>query len=140
MDNEYTLILLKPDALERALAGRILTRFEERGFRLADVRVLQMTPDMARIHYRHLADRDFFHEISDYMCRGPILAVVLQGRNTVEICRTMLGATDGAKAAPGTIRGDFTQSFRENLVHASDSPESAAREIAFFFPDFKQEL
>ncbi|MDO5552838.1 MAG: nucleoside-diphosphate kinase [Planctomycetia bacterium] len=136
MENEKTLILLKPDALERALVGRILTRFEERRYKIAAMQLMHMTPDMAKVHYSHLADRDFFPEIRDYMCRGPLVALVLEGRDTVAVCRAMLGVTDGAKAAPGTIRGDFTQSFRENLVHASDSPEAAAREIKFFFPEF----
>ncbi|MDD3587724.1 MAG: nucleoside-diphosphate kinase [Thermoguttaceae bacterium] len=134
---ERSLVLLKPDALERRLAGRLIARFEERGFRIETMKLLHMTPDMARQHYKDLADRDFYHEIEAYITRGPVIALILSGRRAIAAVREMVGPTDGAKAPAGTIRGDLTLSFRENLVHASDSVESANREIGIFFPDFK---
>lgn len=134
---ERSLVLFKPDALERSLVGRLLTRFEERNFRIEAMKLLRITPDMARRHYRDLADRDFYHEIESYMIRGPVIAMVLSGRMAITAVRDMVGPTDGAKASAGTIRGDFTLSYRENLIHASDSVESAKREIAIFFPELE---
>ncbi|MDO5565600.1 MAG: nucleoside-diphosphate kinase [Planctomycetia bacterium] len=134
---ERSLVLLKPDALERRLAGRLLARFEERNFRIEAMKLLRVTPELARQHYRDLVDRDFYCEIEAYMTRGPVIALILSGRLAIAAVREMVGPTDGAKAHAGTIRGDFTLSFRENLVHASDSVESANREIAIFFPELE---
>lgn len=130
---EKTLVLLKPDALERALAGEILARFERKGLRIAGLKLMKISDSLARKHYRDLMEKPFFPEILAYITRGPVLALVLEGICAISVVRQMVGVTDGAKALPGTVRGDFTLSFRENLVHASDSSESAKREIALFF-------
>lgn len=130
---ERTLVLLKPDTLERALAGEILARFERKRLRLAAMKLMTVSDALARRHYRNLVKEPFFPEILAYITRGPIVALILEGTAAIEVVRQMIGVTDGSKAFPGTVRGDFTLSFRENLVHASDCAESAKREIALFF-------
>lgn len=130
---EKTLVLLKPDALERRLAGEILARFERKGLRVSGLKLMNVSESLARKHYRALVSEPFFPEILAYITRSAIIALVLEGTCAISVVRQMVGVTDGAKALPGTIRGDFTLSFRENLVHASDSSESAKREIALFF-------
>ena len=133
---ERSLILLKPDALERRLAGEMIGRFEKRGFKITAMKMIHFTPELARRHYARLADEPFFPEILAYVTRCPIIALILAGpEDTVTVIRNMVGVTDGKKAQPGTIRGDFTLSYRENLIHASDSVESAEREISIFFRD-----
>ena len=132
--SERTLVLLKPDACQRGLVGGILARYEAKG--LAIVALEQRTIDaaMADRHYAEHVERDFYPPLRDFVTSGPLVAMVLEGDQAIEVVRALNGATDGRKAAPGTIRGDLSLSNRENLVHGSDSPESAAREIALWFP------
>ncbi len=130
---ERTLILLKPDALERALVGEILARFERRGFRLVALKVLQFTEELTRVHYAHLVREPFFHEILSYITRSPSIAVILEGPDVIKTVRSMVGPTCGKPLVPGTIRGDYAIKPRENLIHASDSPDAAKCEIQRFF-------
>jgi nucleoside-diphosphate kinase len=131
---ERTLVLIKPDAVRRGLVGAVLSRFEDKG--LAIVAMEQRTIDAAQAdaHYHEHVERDFYPPLRDFVTSGPLVALVLEGDEAISVVRTLNGATDGRQAAPGTIRGDFSLSNRENLVHGSDSPESAEREIALWFP------
>ena len=130
---ERTLLLLKPDALQRGLAGRILARFEEKGIQIAGLKVMRITEELAAKHYAPHVDKPFYPGLVSYMTSAPIVAAVLQGPRVIEVTRTLMGATFGWKAEPGTIRGDFSSSTAFNLVHGSDSPESARKEIDLFF-------
>ncbi|MGX8709282.1 MAG: nucleoside-diphosphate kinase [bacterium] len=130
---ERTCILLKPDALKRRLAGRIISRIEDKGYIIADARVLQLDEAVLREHYSHLADQPFFPDIVRYMVSGPVLAMIVEGENVVEGTRKIIGATRFEDAAAGTIRGDYAFSTRQNLIHGSDSAESAEIEIRRFF-------
>jgi nucleoside-diphosphate kinase len=132
---EQTLVLLKPDAMRRQLAGQILARLERRGFVVRAARLVAVDRDLARRHYEEHAEKPFFGELVEFITSSPTLALVLEGEGAIAVVRTTMGATDPAKAAPGTIRGDFALSMPDNLVHGSDSPESAQREIGFWFPD-----
>jgi len=132
---ETTLVLLKPDTLQRGLAGRILARFEARGLRLAALRMLRMTPELAAGLYQEHVGKPFYPPLVAYMTSSPILALALQGPGVIGVVRAMMGPTDGSQAPSGTIRGDFGLSKARNLVHGSDGPESAARELALFFPE-----
>ncbi len=135
MSTQRTLVLLKPDAVRRGLVGKLIDRYESRG--LTIVALEQRTIDEAQAdrHYAEHVERDFYPPLRAFVTSGPRVALVLEGDEAVEVVRGINGATDGRKAAPGTIRGDFSLSNRENLVHGSDSPESADREIALWFPD-----
>ena len=133
MAAEQTLILAKPDAVRRALAGEIVARFERRGFRLRAARLLTVDRALAEEHYAEHEAKPFFGELVDFITSGPTLAVVLEGEGAIAVVRTTMGATNPAQAAPGTIRGDLSLSMPDNLVHGSDSPESAEREIALWF-------
>lgn len=130
---ERTLLLLKPDALQRGLAGRILGRFEEKGIKIAALKVMRITEELAAKHYAPHVERPFYPGLVKYMTSAPIIAAVLEAPRVIEVSRTLMGATFGWKAAPGTIRGDFSSSTAYNLVHGSDSPEAAEKEIALFF-------
>ncbi len=132
---QRTLVLLKPDAVRRGLVGNILARFEAKG--LSVVALEMRTIDVAKAdeHYAEHVQRDFYPPLREFVTSGPMLAAVLEGDEAVEVVRALNGATDGRKAAPGTIRGDLSLSNRENLVHGSDSPESAEREMKIWFPD-----
>ena len=133
-----TLVLCKPDAVERGLVGEILSRFERKGLRIAAARLLQIDADLAARHYAEHLERPFYPELRDFIGRSPTLALVLEGpEETYAIVRTLMGPTNPAGAPPGTIRGDFGTEVTENLVHGSDSEASAAREIALFFPDLE---
>jgi nucleoside-diphosphate kinase len=132
---QRTLVLLKPDAVRRGLVGAILSRFEAKGLSLVALELRQIDAAQADAHYAEHVDRDFYPPLRAFVTSGPLLAAVLEGDEAIEVVRAINGATDGRKAAPGTIRGDFSLSNRENLVHGSDSPESAAREIALWFPE-----
>ncbi|MGE5554507.1 MAG: nucleoside-diphosphate kinase [Betaproteobacteria bacterium] len=132
---EQTFIIVKPEAVKRGLVGTVLTRFENRGLVLKRLEVRQISRDLARIHYAHLADKPFFEGVLDAITAGPVVTGILEGENAIELVRQLLGATDPLKAAPGTIRGDYGTVLPYNVVHASDSPESAAREIKLFFPE-----
>jgi nucleoside-diphosphate kinase len=130
---EQTLILAKPDAVARNLAGEILARFERRGLRLRAARLLVATRELGETHYAEHREKPFFGELVDFITSGPTLALVLVGEGAIATVRTTMGATNPADAGPGTIRGDLALSMPDNLVHGSDSPESAAREIKLWF-------
>lgn len=131
-----TLVLCKPDAVERGLVGEILSRFERKGLRIAAARLLQVDADLAARHYAEHVEKPFYPELRDFIGRSPTLALVLEGpEETYAIVRALMGPTNPASAPPGTIRGDFGLEVTENLVHGSDSEAAAAREIALFFGD-----
>ena len=131
---QRTLVLLKPDAVRRGLVGDILGRFEAKGLSLVAMELRTIDGALADQHYAEHVERDFYPPLRDFVTSGPLVAAVLEGDEAVDVVRALNGATDGRKAAPGTIRGDLSLSNRENLVHGSDSPESAEREIAIWFP------
>jgi nucleoside-diphosphate kinase len=131
---QRTLVLLKPDAVRRGLVGAILARFENRGLRIVALEQRTIDGEQADRHYAEHVERDFYPPLRDFVTSGPLVALVLEGDSAIEVVRGINGATDGRKAAPGTIRGDLSLSNRENLVHGSDSPESAEREIGIWFP------
>ena len=130
---ERTLVLLKPDAIERGLTGAILARLEARGLKIVGLRMLRMDMPLARRHYAAHEGKPFFNGLVDFITSGPLVAVVLEGRNALDVVRQTMGPTDSAKAPPGTIRGDWGVDIGRNLIHGSDSPEAAAREISLFF-------
>lgn len=132
-DVQRTLVLCKPDAVARGLVGQIVARFEARGLQLAGLKLLAMEQARAERLYEPHVGKPFHPPLLKYMTSGPIVAMVWEGANAIEIVRTMMGATNPTQAAPGTIRGDFAQRVDRNVVHGSDSPESAAREIPIFF-------
>ena len=131
---ERSLVLVKPDAVRRGLLGGILARFERKGLVIDALEMRTMDAALADQHYADHVEKAFYPPLKEFMISGPLVALVLSGDAVIEVVRGMIGATDGRKAAAGTIRGDFSLSNRENLVHASDSPESAARELALWFP------
>ena len=130
---ERTLVLIKPDAMERKLAGEILGRFERRGLRVAGAKLVQVDRALAERHYSEHAEKPFFGELVEFITSAPTLALVLEGTSAISVVRTTMGATNPLDAAPGTIRGDLALAMPDNLVHGSDSPESAEREIALWF-------
>jgi nucleoside-diphosphate kinase len=132
---ERTLILIKPDAMRRALAGEILRRFEARGLELRAAKLVAVGPDLAERHYVVHREKPFFRELVDFITSGPTLALVLEGEGAIATCRQTIGATNPADADPGSIRGDLALSMPDNLVHGSDSPETAAEEVALWFGD-----
>ena len=130
-----TLVLLKPDAVERGLVGQILSRFEQKGLKLVGMELRTLDTPILERHYEEHVGKGFYPELVQFMSRGPVVALAVEGpEDTWEIVRTMMGATNPAKSAPGTIRGDFGTLFTENLVHGSDSADSAKRELGIFFP------
>jgi nucleoside-diphosphate kinase len=133
--SQRTLVLLKPDTVRRGLVGNVLSRFEAKGLSVVALELRTIDGEMADRHYAEHVDKSFYPPLRDFVTSGPLLAAILEGDEAVEVVRALNGATDGRKAAPGTIRGDLSLSNRENLVHGSDSAESAEREIALWFPD-----
>jgi len=133
MAAERTLVLIKPDAMSRGLAGEILRRFEARGLEVKDAKLVNVDEGLAKEHYAEHAEKPFFGELVDFITSGPTFALVLEGESAIATVRTTMGATNPADAGPGTIRGDLALSMPDNLVHGSDSPESAAREISLWF-------
>ncbi|MGH9269918.1 MAG: nucleoside-diphosphate kinase [Ilumatobacteraceae bacterium] len=134
--SDRTLVLLKPDAVERGLVGTILGRFEAKGLRLVTLDLRRLDDDTLSRHYAEHVDKPFYPDLVAFMSRGPVVALVLEGpENTWEVVRTLMGSTNPRNAAPGTIRGDLGIELTENLVHGSDSLESAGREVSIFFPD-----
>ncbi len=131
---QRTLVLLKPDTVRRGLVGEVLGRFEAKGLTLVALELRTIDGEQADRHYAEHVERDSYPPLRDFVTSGPLVALVLEGDEAVEVVRAANGATDGRKAAPGTVRGDHSLSNRENLVHGSDSPESAEREIAIWFP------
>jgi nucleoside-diphosphate kinase len=132
---ERTLVLIKPDALERGLAGEILRRFEARGLVLRAGKLVRVDRSLAERHYAEHAEKPFFGELVEFITSAPTLALVLEGEGAIAVVRTTMGATNPAESAPGTIRGDLALSMPDNLVHGSDSPDSAEREVAMWFAD-----
>ena len=132
---ERTLVLIKPDAVRRGLVGEVLSRFERKGLSIDALVLRTMDATLADQHYAEHVEKAFYPPLKEFMTGGPLVAAILSGDQAVEVVRTLVGVTDGRKAVAGTIRGDFSLSNRENLVHASDSPDSAKREIALWFPD-----
>ena len=131
---QRTLVLLKPDAVRRGLVGEILSRYEAKGLTIVALEQRTIDAAQADAHYAEHVERDFYPPLRTFVTSGPLVALVLEGDEVIEVVRALNGATDGRRAAPGTIRGDLSLSNRENLVHGSDSPESAEREIALWFP------
>ena len=134
-DLERTLVLIKPDAVRRGLVGEVLRRYEAKGLSVVEMDLRTINGDLADRHYAEHLERDFYPPLRAFVTSGPLVALVLEGDEAVEVVRILNGATDGRVADPGSIRGDLSLSNRENLVHGSDSLESATREIALFFPD-----
>ena len=133
---DRTLILLKPDCVQRRLAGRILSRFEDKGFNIVALKLMRITPDLARQHYAEHVQKDWYPTLEKFITGAPVVAGIIEGLEAIRVVREMLGATSGLQAAAGTIRGDFSASRQMNLVHASDGPEAAKREIDLYFrPD-----
>jgi nucleoside-diphosphate kinase len=130
---EKTLVLLKPSCVQRQLIGEVVNRFERRGLRIAGMKMMQLSDDILREHYAHLADKPFFPTLAASMQASPVIALALEGIDAVQVVRAMTGATNGRAAAPGTIRGDYSMSNQQNIVHASDSPENALIELTRFF-------
>ncbi|MGG5333618.1 nucleoside-diphosphate kinase [Enterococcus sp. AZ163] len=130
---EQTLVIIKPDGVERKLIGRIIQRFEDKNLTIKEMYQGVISKAVAESHYAHLKDKSFFPELIAYMTSGPVVCLLLEGNDVIALVRQMLGATNILKAVPGTIRGDFACSTTENIVHASDSPENAAIEIRRFF-------
>ena len=135
MSKEKTLILIKPDGVKRGLIGEIVGRFERKGLRLTGLKMLQFTDELAERHYGEHIEKPFFPELKEFITSGPVVALAIEGEEAVGLARKMMGATKFTEAEPGTIRGDFAFSMTENLVHGSDSAESASRELAIFFSD-----
>jgi nucleoside-diphosphate kinase len=133
--SERTLVLLKPDTVRRGLVGEVTSRFEVKGLSIVRMELRTIDGELADRHYAEHVERDFYPPLREFVTGGPLVAMVLEGDEAIAVVRAIAGATDGRKAAPGTIRGDFSLSNRENLVHGSDSPESAERELAIWFPD-----
>jgi len=130
---QKTLILLKPDCIERRLIGEIIGRLERKGLNVIAMKMLRVTPAMSKQHYAEHVSKPFYPNLEDFITSSPIVAMAVEGLEVIRVVREMLGATNGLKAAPGTIRGDFSSSRQMNLVHASDSEESAIRELALYF-------
>ncbi|GAA4259230.1 MAG TPA: nucleoside-diphosphate kinase [Dactylosporangium sp.] len=134
--SERTLVLIKPDAVRRGLTGEIIGRLERKGLTVEAMTLRTMDVALADQHYAEHVERPYYPALRDFMIGGPLVSLVVSGDEAITVVRTLIGATDGRKAAPGSIRGDLSLSNRENLVHASDSPDSAKREIGLWFPEF----
>lgn len=132
---EKTFLMIKPDGVQRELIGEIVSRFEKKGFQLIGAKLMQISNQLAEEHYGEHKERPFFGELVDFITSGPVFAMVWQGENVIAAARQMMGATNPKDAAPGTIRGDFGVTVGKNVIHGSDSPESAKREIGLFFKE-----
>ncbi|MFV0472031.1 MAG: nucleoside-diphosphate kinase [Paludibacteraceae bacterium] len=132
---ERTLVILKPSALQRSLVGEVIKRFEQKGLRLAGIKMMQLTDNILEEHYAHLVTRPFFQRIKNSMMATPVIVMCCEGKDAVSIVRNMTGVTNSREAAPGTIRGDFGVSMQENIVHTSDSSDSAVAELKRFFSE-----
>ncbi len=133
MSQENTFIMVKPDGVSRGLVGEVISRFERKGLKLEQIRTLTISEKLAREHYAEHVDRSFFPELLEFITSGPVVAMGWSGDSAVSVARTMMGATDPKDSSPGTLRGDFGLAVTHNLVHGSDSVESATRELAIFF-------
>ncbi|MGD2061891.1 MAG: nucleoside-diphosphate kinase [Acidimicrobiia bacterium] len=130
---EHTFIMVKPDGVARGLVGEVISRFEQKGLNLEKIRGLTISEEMARTHYAEHVDKPFFPELLEFITSGPVVAMEWSGDGAISVCRDLMGATDPKNAAPGTIRGDLGLVVTQNIVHGSDGPESAARELGIFF-------
>jgi nucleoside-diphosphate kinase len=137
IDNSHqtTLVLVKPDAVRRGLVGEVITRIERKGLKLVGLQMVQLDEETARRHYHAHTDKPFFPALLQFITSGPVVAIAVRGRGAVDVVRNLMGATDPAEAAPGTIRGDLGLEVTKNVVHGSDGPESAAYELELFFPE-----
>ena len=133
MPSENTFIMVKPDGVRRGLVGEVISRFEGKTLTLEKIRKLDIDEELARRHYAEHVEKPFFPELLEFITSGPVVAMEWSGEDAISVCRSVMGATDPKQAAPGTIRGDFGLAVTQNLVHGSDGPESAARELAIFF-------
>lgn len=133
MATQRSLVLLKPDCVQRRLMGRIISRFEDKGLSIVAMKLLQVTPELSKKHYAEHVSKPFYGSLESFITSAPVLALAVEGPDVIRLIRDMLGATNGLNAVPGTIRGDFSSSRQMNLVHASDSPESAQRELSLYF-------
>jgi nucleoside-diphosphate kinase len=133
--SQRTLILVKPDGVQRNIIGEVISRIESKGLKLVALELRTIDVDTAQAHYAEHAEKSFFVELVDFITSGPLVALVAEGERAIEAFRALAGATDPVKATPGTIRGDFALQVAQNIVHGSDSPESAEREIKIFFPE-----
>jgi nucleoside-diphosphate kinase len=132
---QRTLILLKPDCVQRRLIGRVISRFEEKGLNFVAMKMMRITPELARQHYAEHIEKPWYGALEAFITGGPVVAAIVEGLDAIRVVRRMLGATSGLDATTGTIRGDFSASRQMNLVHGSDGPEAAAREMALYFDD-----
>lgn len=133
MATEHTFIMVKPDGVARGLVGEVISRFERKGLKLEKIRGLEIDEELARTHYAEHVDKPFFPDLLEFITSGPAVAMEWSGEGAIAVCREIMGATDPKKAAPGTIRGDLGLEVTENIVHGSDGPESASRELEIFF-------
>ena len=130
-----TFAMVKPDGVEKGLVGEIISRFEKKGLKMVALKIMKITPELAEKHYGEHKGKPFFADLVNFITSGPVAAMVLEGENVIPTVRTMMGATNPQDAAPGTVRGDFALTIDENIIHGSDSPESAMREIGLFFKE-----
>lgn len=130
---EKTFLMVKPDGVQRNLVGTIVSRLENKGFKIVGAKLMNVSEELAKTHYAEHSERPFFGELVDFITSGPVFAMVLEGEDAIKIARTVVGSTNPAEASPGTIRGDFGLTVGKNIIHGSDSPESAEREINLFF-------
>ena len=130
-----TFAMVKPDGVQKGLVGEIISRFEKKGLKMVALKIMKITPELAEKHYGEHKGKPFFADLVNFITSGPVAAMVLEGENVIPTVRTMMGATNPQDAAPGTIRGDFALTIDENIIHGSDSPESAMREIGIFFKE-----
>jgi nucleoside-diphosphate kinase len=130
---QRTLVLLKPDCVQRRLIGDVLSRFEAKGLHIVAMKLLQVTPELSKQHYAEHVEKPFYSSLEEFITSAPVVAIALEGLEVIRVVRDMLGATNGLQAAPGTLRGDYSSSRQMNLVHASDSEESAKRELDLYF-------
>ncbi|MGP6220019.1 nucleoside-diphosphate kinase [Caldiplasma sukawensis] len=135
MNEELTLVLVKPDGVKRRLAGEIIKRLEQKGLNIVALKMIQLSKENGERHYSVHKEKPFFKELVEYITSGPIIAIIVKGRNAISTVRNIVGATDGSKASPGTIRGDYSNSIERNLVHASDSIEAYEHESKIFFSE-----
>ncbi|MBV9866599.1 MAG: nucleoside-diphosphate kinase [Abitibacteriaceae bacterium] len=134
---ERTLIVVKPDGVQRGLTGEILARFEKRGFKLVALKMLTVSNELAEAHYAEHKEKPFFPSLRDFITSSPVVAMVLEGQNAIPLSRQMIGATDPLQAAPGSIRAEYTLDKQANLIHGSDSPDAAQRELRLWFPELQ---
>ena len=132
---ERTFAMVKPDGVQRGLVGEVVSRFEKKGIKIAALKLMQITPELAEKHYAEHKEKPFFDDLVSFITSGPVAAMVLEGENVIGMVRTMMGATNPKDSALGTIRGDFGMTIDKNIIHGSDSPESAVREISIFFAE-----